>query len=297
MIDSNIYKNSVQLHEIDNLGHMNVQYYLKHCLDSCTLNLKINDLICYHSNKEESFVLEKVNIRYLNELRLGAPFSIDFYISEIENDKILILQEMESLETKKISSTFILSFKIRKQKKVIKNKFENFLMNYPNKFKIVPSYAEIKGLLDINKLKLSYEKLLDYPKIFNSFCGIAKNKDRNNSDTLDAADYMGIVSASVPNLLMMSNHSISKTNIGGAAVEYEFYFYEFIKTGTCIKLLSGLRNIKNKTYTWSHWLIDINKQKILAEANAVIVAMDLKKRKSVQIPNKMKVALEKIILE
>ena len=297
MIDSNIYKNSVQLHEIDNLGHMNVQYYLKHCLDSCILNFKTNNLISYNSNKEESFVLEKVNIRYLNEQRLGAPFSINFYISKIEKDKILILQEMENLETKKISSTFILSFKIRKQIKIIKNKFENFLMNYPNKFKIAPYYAEIKGLLDINKLKLSYEKLLDHPKIFNTFCGIAKNKDSYNSDTLDAADYMGIVSASVPNLLMMSNHSISKTNIGGAAVEYEFYFYEFVKTGTCIKLLSGLRNIKNKTYTWSHWLIDIDKEKILAEANAVIVTMDLKKRKSVQIPNKMKVALEKIILE
>ena len=297
MIDSNIYKNSVQLHEIDNLGHMNVQYYLKHCLDSCILNFKTNNLISYNSNKEESFVLEKVNIRYLNEQRLGAPFSINFYISKIENDKILILQEMENLETKKISSTFILSFKIRKQIKMIKNKFENFLMDYPNKFKIAPSYAEIRGLLNINKLKLSYEKLLDYPKIFNTFCGIAKNKDSNNSETLDAADYMGIVSASVPNLLMMSNHSISKTNIGGAAVEYEFYFNEFVKTGTCIKLLSGLRNIKNKTYTWSHWLIDIDKEKILAEANAVIVTMDLKKRKSVQIPNKMKVALEKIILE
>jgi len=297
LIDSNIYKNSVQLHEIDNLGHMNVQYYLKHCLDSCILNFKINNLISYNSNKEESFVLEKVNIRYLNEQRLGAPFSINFYISKIENDKILILQEMENLETKKISSTFILSFKIRKQIKMIKNKFENFLMDYPNKFKIAPSYAEIRGLLNINKLKLSYEKLLDYPKIFNTFCGIAKNKDSNNSETLDAADYMGIVSASVPNLLMMSNHSISKTNIGGAAVEYEFYFNEFVKTGTCIKLLSGLRNIKNKTYTWSHWLIDIDKEKILAEANAVIVTMDLKKRKSVQIPNKMKVALEKIILE
>ena len=297
MIDSNIYKNSVQLHEIDNLGHMNVQYYLKHCLDSCILNFKINNLISYNSNKEESFVLEKVNIRYLNEQRLGAPFSINFYISKIEKDKILVLQEMENLETKKMSSTFILSFKIRKQIKMIKNKFENFLMDYPNKFKIAPSYAEIRGLLNINKLKFSYEKLLDNPKIFNTFCGIAKNKDSNNSDTLDAADYMGIVSASVPNLLMMSNHSISKTNIGGAAVEYEFYFNEFVKTGTCIKLLSGLRNIKNKTYTWSHWLIDIDKEKILAEANAVIVTMDLKKRKSVQIPNKMKVALEDIILE
>ena len=297
MIDSNIYKNSVQLHEIDNLGHMNVQYYLKHCLDSCILNFKIYNLISNVSNKEESFVLEKVNIRYLNEQRLGAPFSINFYISKIEKDKILVLQEMENLETKKISSAFLISLKIRKQLKIIKNKFENFLINYPDKFKIAPPYAEIKGLLDIDKLKFSYEKLLNYPKIFNTFCGIAKKKDNNNLDILDAADYMGIVSAAVPNLLMMSNHSISKTNIGGAAVEYEFYFYEFVKPGTCIKLLSGLRNIKNKTYTWSHWLIDINKEKILAEANAVIVTMDLKKRKSVQIPNKMKVALEDIILE
>ncbi len=297
MIDSNIYKNSVQLHEIDNLGHMNVQYYLKHCIDSFILNFKINNLISNHSNIEELFVLEKVNIRYLNEQRLGAPFSINFYISKIEKDKILVLQEMENLETKKISSAFLISLKIRKQLKIIKNKFENFLINYPDKFKIAPPYAEIKGLLDIDKLKFSYEKLLNYPKIFNTFCGIAKKKDNNNLDILDAADYMGIVSAAVPNLLMMSNHSISKTNIGGAAVEYEFYFYEFVKPGTCIKLLSGLRNIKNKTYTWSHWLIDINKEKILAEANAVIVTMDLKKRKSVQIPNKMKVALEDIILE
>ena len=297
MIDSNIYKNSVQLHEIDNLGHMNVQYYLKHCIDSCILNFKINNLISNHSNIEELFVLEKVNIRYLNEQRLGAPFSINFYISKIEKDKILVLQEMENLETKKISSAFLISLKIRKQIKIIKNKFENFLINFPYKFKIAPPYAEIKGLLDIDKLKFSYEKLLNYPKIFNTFCGIAKKKDNNNLDILDAADYMGIVSAAVPNLLMMSNHSISKTNIGGAAVEYEFYFYEFVNPGTCIKLLSGLRNIKNKTYTWSHWIIDINKEKILAEANAVIVTMDLKKRKSVQIPNKMKVALEDIILE
>ena len=297
MIDSNIYKNSVQLHEIDNLGHMNVQYYLKHCIDSCILNFKINNLISNHSNIEELFFLEKVTIRYLNEQRLGAPFSINFYISKIEKDKILVLQEMENLETKKISSAFLISLKIRKQIKIIKNKFENFIINYPYKFKIAPPYAEIKGLLDIDKLKFSYEKLLNYPKIFNTFCGIAKKKDNNNLDILDAADYMGIVSAAVPNLLMMSNHSISKTNIGGAAVEYEFYFYEFVNPGTCIKLLSGLRNIKNKTYTWSHWIIDINKEKILAEANAVIVTMDLKKRKSVQIPNKMKVALEDIILE
>ena len=47
-----IYKNSVQAHEIDNLGHMNVQYYVKHCIDSYKLNLKFNDLITNYENIE-----------------------------------------------------------------------------------------------------------------------------------------------------------------------------------------------------------------------------------------------------
>ena len=108
---------------------------------------------------------------------------------------------------------------------------------------------------------------------------------------------MGIVSAAVPNLLVKSNHSIYETDIGGAAIEYEFFFYEFVKQNICIKLLSGLRNITNKTYTWSHWLVDIDNEKVLAHANAVVVTMDLIKRKSVQIPEKMRVSLDKILLK
>ena len=38
-------------------------------------------------------------------------------------------------------------------------------------------------------------------------------------------------------------------------------------------------------------------QKVLAIANSVIVAMDLKNRKSVQIPYKMKTSLENIVLK
>ena len=42
--------------------------------------------------------------------------------------------------------------------------------------------------------------------------------------------------------------------------------------------------------------MDIENKKVLAIANSVIVAMDLKNRKSVQIPYKMKASLEKIVL-
>ena len=76
-----------------------------------------------------------------------------------------------------------------------------------------------------------------------------------------------------------------------------FFFNEFVEPNTCIKLFSGLRNIKNKTYTWTHWLVDIDNAKVLALANSVIVAMDLNNRKSVQIPYKMKTSLENIVLK
>ena len=297
MENSTIYKNSVQAHEIDNLGHMNVQYYVKHCIDSYKLNFRINDLISNYQNLENDVILEKINIRYLNEQRLGTPFLINFYVSKIESDKIIIFQEMENLETTKISATFILVFKIKIQKEFIKNKFESFLFEHPNKLKKVPFYGEIKGLLNIRDLKLDYFELQNYPKIFDTFCGLANAKNSIISKYLDASDYMGIVSAAVPNLLIKSNHSVFETNIGGAAVEYEFFFNEFIEPNTSIKLFSGLRNIKNKTYTWTHWLVDIDNKKVLAIANSVIVAMDLQNRKSVQIPYKMKTSLENIVLK
>ncbi len=292
-----IYKNSVQAHEIDNLGHMNVQYYVKHCIDSYKLNFRINDLISNYENLENNLILEKINIRYLNEQRLGTPFLINFYVSKIESDKIIVFQEMENLETTKISATFILVFKIKIQKQFIKNKFENFLIEHPYKLKKVPFYGEIKGLLNIRDLKLDYFELQNYPKIFDTFCGLANAKNSIISMYLDASDYMGIVSAAVPNLLLKSNHSVFETNIGGAAVEYEFFFNKFVEQNTSIKLFSGLRNIKNKTYTWSHWLLDIDNKEILAIANSVIVAMDLNNRKSVQIPYKMKNSLENFVLK
>ena len=292
-----IYKNSVQAHEIDNLGHMNVQYYLKHCIDSYKLNFKLNDLITNYKNIENELFLEKINIRYLNEQRLGTPFLINFYVSKIESEKIIVFQEMENLETTKISATFILVFKIKIQKELIKNKFESFLIEHPYKLKKVPLYGEIKGLLNIRDLKLDYFELQNYPKIFDTFCGLANAKNSIISMYLDASDYMGIVSAAVPNLLIKSNHSVFETNIGGAAVEYEFFFNKFVEQNTIVKLFSGLRNIKNKTYTWSHWLVDIDNKEILAIANSVIVAMDLNNRKSVQIPYKMKTSLENIVLK
>ena len=219
-----IYKNSVQAHEIDNLGHMNVQYYVKHCIDSYKLNLKFNDLITNYENIENELFLEKINIRYLNEQRLGTPFLINFYVSKIESEKIIVFQEMENLETTKISATFILVFKIKIQKELIKNKFESFLIEHPYKLKKVPLYGEIKGLLNIRDLKLDYFELQNYPKIFDTFCGLANAKNSIISMYLDASDYMGIVSAAVPNLLLKSNHSVFETNIGGAAVVYEFFF-------------------------------------------------------------------------
>ena len=124
---------------------------------------------------------------------------------------------------------------------------------------------------------------------FERLCMVLQNKKSNyDSD---------IFILLIKQIETLGETSVFDTNIGGAAVEYEFFFSEFVEHNTCIKLFSGLRNIKNKTYTWTHWLVDIENKKVLAIANSVIVAMDLQNRKSVQIPHKMKTSLENIVLK
>ena len=117
-------------------------------------------------------------------------YKINFYVSKIESDKIIVFQEMANLETTKISANFILVFKIKIQKEFIKNKFESFLIKHPYKLKKVPFYGEIKGLLNIRDLKLDYFELQNYPKIFDTFCGFANAKNSIISMYLNSSDYL-----------------------------------------------------------------------------------------------------------
>ena len=291
-----VYKNSVEQHEIDNMGHMNVQFYVYHALNACEIFLKEKKLITWPQTMNTFFDLEELFIRYLREQTVGNPFIILAKMQEISDNKIVVYLEMKNLKTNAISSAFLLTFKYAFGHSRANQSLTSIKNDISDSKLSPPSHAIKKGLLGLPNLNLKYRDVSNSPNYVESFRGLASRKFNKKFNQLNAADYMGIISKAVPHLLLQGEHSIDETGIGGAALEYEFRFNRFVEEGNRIMLKSGLRTISQKTYSWTHWFMDQDTREILAVADSVIVAMDLTTRKAVAIPRKMRAKLEQILI-
>ncbi len=291
-----MYKNSVEQHEIDNMGHMNVQFYVQHALNACDLYFRKKDWINKSQSLDSVFNLETILIRYLREQTLATPFKISVNLVYVSNSKIVVFLEMHNLKKNAISAAFLLNFKYDATRAKNKLSFSRIDADRPLPKFSIPGHGLKKGLANLSILDLTSLSKNKKSNILNSFCGIATRKNSTEFTQLNAADYMGIVSKAVPHLLLEGGHSVEDTNIGGVALEYEFRFNRFVEAGSGVTLKSGLRHITEKIYTWTHWFIDISTTEVLAVADSVIITMDLKTRKSVPIPKKMRDKLKQILI-
>jgi acyl-CoA thioester hydrolase len=85
--------------------------------------------------------------------------------------------------------------------------------------------------------------------------------------------------------------------VGGAALEYRFVYRRYPRMGDILTLRSGLKNVGPKTYTWCHWLFDLETGEAVATAEAVAIALDLTTRKAIPIPEEMRTNLESLVIE
>jgi acyl-CoA thioester hydrolase len=109
---------------------------------------------------------------------------------------------------------------------------------------------------------------------------------------------MGIVSDSIPNLLGQTRGDDRSKNskVGGAALEYRFHYRRYPRAGDVLTLRSGLKEVGPKTYTWCHWLFDLEKGDCVGTAEAVAIALDLETRKAIPIPDEMREKLETLVV-
>ena len=84
-----VYRNSVQSWEIDQMGHMNVQFYFEKALQGCVVlwnKLGINEQPIELGNTYLS--LARAHIRFLKEQKPGAPFFLNMGIVELGDTEV-----------------------------------------------------------------------------------------------------------------------------------------------------------------------------------------------------------------
>ncbi len=290
-----VYRNSVQSWEIDQMGHMNVQFYFEKALQGCVVlwnKLGINEKPVELGNIHLS--LARAHIRFLKEQKPGSPFFLKMGIVQLGDTEVKLYLEMIETITEQPCAAFNFQFLWEGNPPEIMKK--NFSKVFEELRVDIPSYGQPRGL-SLQKEDLFYLSQASKKNMIDSFEAVILLRQCDNMYRIKPSAYMGVVSDSTPHLLAYTGtiDENGMTNVGSAALEYKFDFFEYVPLGTHLKIKSGIQSMSNKTFVWKHWIFNVETGKPAAVASAVAVTMDLKARKSIPIPPKMAEALTNLI--
>ena len=110
--------------------------------------------------------------------------------------------------------------------------------------------------------------------------------------------FMGRVSDAIPNLLALTQRADRSADgkVGGAALEYRLVYHAMPREGDVLALRSGVKAMGGKTFTWVHWLIDVDTGRAVMTTEAVAVSFDLVARKAIDIDPALRQMMEPFLV-
>lgn len=296
-----VARSSVQTWECDQMGHMNVQFYVEKAGQGlAALGLALGLGPRFARNEGARLQVSDHHVRFLREQRPGAPFFLRAGILEVRDYGLSVYEEMVNTASGEPAATFNAEVQwVDDESREVKP--------LPAKAKTAaksliverPAHGAPRGLELYDPRPAPKLKEADAMGMVRVWQGEIAPALCDAQGFLTVRNFMGIVSDGIPNLLVQTNGTDrSKTpTIGGAALEYRFVYRRYPRIGDIVTLRSGLKQVGPKTYTWCHWLFDLETGEAIATAEAVAIALDLTRRKAIPIPEEMRTHLESLVIE
>ena len=103
-----IARSSVQTWECDQMGHMNVQFYVAKADEGMLALAAALGLSARAQRSDDALLLPREqHIRFHRELRPGAPFVVTGGVVRVQSEGLVIYEEMQNIAAKSIAATFV----------------------------------------------------------------------------------------------------------------------------------------------------------------------------------------------
>jgi|CXWL01.1.fsa_nt_gi acyl-CoA thioester hydrolase len=294
-----VARSSVQTWECDQMGHLNVQFYVARADDGLSALAAALGLSPRAQGSDRAMLVPREqHIRFHRELRPGAPYVVEAGVLLAKNEGLIVYEEMKNIATGGVAATFVtraewadttmrggLPLPITAVAKAASFMVDLPAQGQPRGLELTPA-RPAPSLTEAEQLGL--------------ITTLRSTVLREHCDAhgyMLPRHYMGRVSDAIPNLIAQTRgEDRSTSSTGGAALEYRFVYRMPAREGDLLILKSGLRSVSSKTYIWCHWLFDAESGECFATAEAVAIAMDLTTRKAIDIPTDMRAQLESLII-
>ncbi len=289
-----LYRNSVRLWECDQMGHMNVQFYV----EKATAALAVLEQKLGLGEGGQRLVAREHHIRFLREQRPGVPIRLVGGVLDAEPTQLRVYLEMQHAATGSVAATIVARTELTGAGREQTLPIPNEALSRAAGMQVgLPEHAAPRGLELTPPATLPRLEQADAMGMVPTYLTPLEPHLVDAEGFMTTRGYMGVISDAVPNLLVhLSSDDPNTRGIGGAALEYRLVYHRTPRRGTVLALRSGIIDVGAKAYRFGHWMYDAGSGEPVAAAMAVAVLFDLKARKAITIPDDRRALLEKMIV-
>lgn len=268
--------------ECDENEHLNVQYYFSRFEEADRQFRLITGLSDALAGPRRIR-----HVRYHRELRLGCVLALNSFVAFDGPHILTVVHEMRT-DDGALAATAIDGYSAA----------EGAVRELRRRFRPVelamPEYAMPRGLAaGINTVKGTPESLLSSgASIVNRSTVTARNlgPDGRADDELAIARFSE-ASPHVWNMTPMTSRWLAERDLGRVAVEMKLAWIGPLKVGDPMIVVSALISASRSTFVFRHHLFETRASRLAAICETVALAMDLKTRKAVPLPEEVRKAI------
>ena len=283
------FKDLVRKEDCDQMSHMNVQYYFGKHADAikCLFN-KINS---FSTNKIDYKILKERCI-FSREVHLNSALEIVFKVKSIENNELLLLSKVYSIDHENVSAYFETSISLdinEKTKNIILNLFLLDTTTYLNELE----FSNLRPLTD-NRPPQNYSK-----DAYISCKSAVNTWDLDYEEMGSSQFKIGCVSDAATHLFTYCGADFNWRNeydIGSAALDYSVRYFKDAPLGMAVTMHTNFTKIGNKSLKFIHHMVDDSTGDVIMDIEIVAVLFDLKKRKSLVVPEDFRIKASKLVI-
>lgn len=301
------WRGSAEAWECDEMGHMNVRFWVRHCLDG--IIVLAEDIGCsgaFARGATATLIPTRQHIKFMREARAGAPLFSRGGIVSISDTEITFYCELVHSFSGEIGATFITTLAHVDAKTGKAFPFPARVAQLSEKFKIdIPTHGQPRSVsLDGDLVTGNIETAIATGSRFLGQAGV-RGDEVDLFDRLYPDGMIGRVSNAMPNFLakwredataeMTEIDGIART-AGAAVLEYRLDYLAWPTIGDMAVVYSGLTEVADKTIMLRHWLLDPQTGEPWCVCEALAVTLDLKARKIIANPPRAKAALKAMLV-
>ena len=283
------FKDLVRKEDCDQMSHMNVQYYFGKHADAikCLFN-KINSF----SKIKIDYKILKERCIFSREVHLNSALEIVFKVKSIENNELLLLSKVYSIDHENVSAYFetSISLNINEQiKNIISNLFSLDSTTFLNELE----FSNLRPLTD-NRPPQNYSR-----EAFISCKSAVNTWDLDYEEMGSSQFKIGCVSDAATHLFTYCGADFNWRNeydIGSAALDYSVRYFKDAPLGMAVTMHTNFTKIGNKSLKFIHHMVDDSTGDVIMDIEIVAVLFDLKKRKSLVVPEDFRIKASKLVI-